>query len=116
MTRRKFSREFKVEAVRLMTDRGVAVAQAALDLYVAESVLRRRIRELTTTPTTAFPPERADWGKSGFFTGQPGKSLPIALRRDQPASAACSASIQDRKACRARRRAASMGTMPDCVR
>lgn len=31
MTRRKFSREFKIEAVRLVTDRGVAVAQAARD-------------------------------------------------------------------------------------
>lgn len=41
MTRRKFSHEFKVEAVRLVTDRGVAVAQAARDLDVAESVLRR---------------------------------------------------------------------------
>ena len=41
MTRRKFSREFKIEAVRLVTDRGVAVAQAARDLDVAESVLRR---------------------------------------------------------------------------
>ncbi|SMO65776.1 Transposase [Paracoccus laeviglucosivorans] len=41
MTRRKFSREFKVEAVRLVTDRGVAVAQAARDFDIAESVLRR---------------------------------------------------------------------------
>ena len=40
MTRRKFSREFKIEAVRLVTDRGVAVAQAARDLDVAESGLR----------------------------------------------------------------------------
>ena len=37
MTRRKFSREFKIEAVRLVTDRGVAVAQAARDLDVAET-------------------------------------------------------------------------------
>ncbi|QQO46537.1 transposase [Paracoccus sp. MC1862] len=29
MTRRKFRGEFKVEAVRLVTERGVAVAQAA---------------------------------------------------------------------------------------
>ena len=55
MTRRKFSREFKVEAVRLVRDRGVAVAQAARDLDVAESVLRRWMRELTATPATAFP-------------------------------------------------------------
>ena len=47
MTRRKFSREFKIEAVRLVTDRGVAVAQAARDLDIAESVLRRWIRELS---------------------------------------------------------------------
>jgi transposase len=30
MKRRKFNREFKIEAVRLVTDRGVAVAQAAV--------------------------------------------------------------------------------------
>jgi transposase len=55
MTRRKFSREFKIEAVRLVTDRGVAVAQAARDLDVAESMLRRWMRELTATPVAAFP-------------------------------------------------------------
>lgn len=55
MTRRKFSREFKIEAVRLVTDRGVVVAQAARDLDVAESVLRRWMRELATAPVTAFP-------------------------------------------------------------
>ena len=32
MQRRKFSREFKLEAVRLIKDRGVTVAQAARDL------------------------------------------------------------------------------------
>lgn len=55
MTRRKFSREFKIEAVRLVTDRGVAVAQAARDLDVAERVLRRWMRELATAPGMAFP-------------------------------------------------------------
>lgn len=55
MTRRKFSSEFKFEAVRLVTDRGVAVAQAARDLDVAQSVLRRWMRELTATPAVAFP-------------------------------------------------------------
>ena len=55
MTRRQFSREFKIEAVRLVTDRGVAVAQAARDLDVGESVLRRWMRELAATPATAVP-------------------------------------------------------------
>ena len=54
MTRRKFSREFKIEAVRLVTDRGVAVAQAARDLDMAESVLRRWMRELTATPSAGL--------------------------------------------------------------
>ena len=55
MTRRKFSRDFKIEAARLVTDRGVAVAQAARDVDVAESVLRRWMRELGTAPVAAFP-------------------------------------------------------------
>ncbi len=55
MTRRKFSREFKTEAVRLVTVRGVAVGQAARDLDVAESVLRRWMREFSSGPASAFP-------------------------------------------------------------
>lgn len=55
MIRRKFSRAFKVEAVRLVTERGVAAAQAARDLDVAESVLRRWMRELSGDPAQAFP-------------------------------------------------------------
>ena len=54
MIRRKFSREFKVEAVRLVTERGVAAAQAARDLDVAESVLRRWMREFSGDPAQAF--------------------------------------------------------------
>lgn len=53
--RRKFSREFKLEAVRLVRERGVSVAQACRDLDVAESVLRRWMRELAEAPTSAFP-------------------------------------------------------------
>ena len=55
MTRRKFSREFKIEAVKLVTERGVAVAQACRDLELAESVLRRWMREATVAPASAFP-------------------------------------------------------------
>ena len=39
--RRKFSREFKVEAVKLVKERGVSVAQAARDLDVHENVMRK---------------------------------------------------------------------------
>ena len=55
MRRRKFSREFKLEAVRLVKDRGVAVAQAARDLDLHENVLRKWIREVSADPRYAFP-------------------------------------------------------------
>jgi transposase len=55
MTRRKFSHEFKIEAVKLVTERGVSVAQACRDLDLAESVFRRWLREAAAAPRTAFP-------------------------------------------------------------
>ena len=55
MQRRRFSREFKLEAVRLVKERGVAVAQAARDLDVHENVLRKWVRELSGDPQHAFP-------------------------------------------------------------
>ncbi|GAN82192.1 transposase [Acidocella aminolytica 101 = DSM 11237] len=63
MAKRKFGAEFKTEAVKLVTERGVSVAQAARDLDLAESVLRRWKRELAAAPATAFPghgQQRAD--------------------------------------------------------
>ncbi len=44
--RRTFSREFKLEAVKLVTERGVAVVQAAKDLDVHENVLRKEVAKL----------------------------------------------------------------------
>lgn len=41
--RRTFSGEFKLEAVRLVRERGVTVAQAARDLDVHENMLRKWI-------------------------------------------------------------------------
>ncbi len=55
VTRRKFSREFKLEAVKLVTQRGVSVPQAAKDLDVHENVLRKWVRELREAPQEAFP-------------------------------------------------------------
>ena len=53
-TRRQFSREFKVEAVKLVAERGVSISQAARDLDLGETVLRRWVRELTADPQQAF--------------------------------------------------------------
>ncbi len=55
MRRRKFSHEFKLEAVRLVKDWGVAVARAARDLDLHENVLRKCVREPSTDPQHAFP-------------------------------------------------------------
>jgi transposase len=55
MARRLFSREFKVEAVRLVSDHRVSVAQAARDLDIHENMLRRWVKELSADPAQAFP-------------------------------------------------------------
>src|ERR1700712_3107871 len=55
MRRRKFSREYKVEAVKLVRERGVSAAQAARDLDVHENVLRKWIKEFAADPQHAFP-------------------------------------------------------------
>lgn len=55
MKRRKFSCEFKVEAVKLVRYRGVSVARASRDLDVHENVLRKWVKELGFDPAQAFP-------------------------------------------------------------
>ena len=52
---RKFNREFKVEAVKLVRERGVSVAQAARDLDVHENVLRKWIKEFGADPAHSSP-------------------------------------------------------------
>ncbi len=65
-TRRQFSREFKLEAVKLVKERGVSIAQAGRDLDVHENVLRKWVRETMADPQHAFPgkgimkPEQAE--------------------------------------------------------
>ena len=53
--RRQFSREFKVEAVKLVTDGGVSIAQAAQDLDISQSVLQRWKKQFGADPAHAFP-------------------------------------------------------------
>ncbi|GMV50920.1 MAG: transposase [Nitrospira sp.] len=55
MERRKFTREFKLEAVKLVRERGVTVAQAARDLGVHGTVLRRWVQECAADSQQAFP-------------------------------------------------------------
>ena len=55
MERRKFTREFKLEAVRLIKDRGVSYMQAAQDLGVHPTQLRNWVKALADDPQHAFP-------------------------------------------------------------
>ena len=55
MERRRFTREFKVEAVKLVRERGVAVVQAARVLNVHENVLRKWVKAFGADPQHAFP-------------------------------------------------------------
>ena len=55
MARRRFGREFKLEAVRLVRDRGVTVAQASRDLDLHENLLRKWVKDFAADPQHAFP-------------------------------------------------------------
>jgi transposase len=55
MGRRQFSREFKVEAVKLVRERGVSVTQASRDLDLHVNVLRKWVRDHDADPPSAFP-------------------------------------------------------------
>ena len=55
MERRRFTREFKLEAVRLIRDRGCSYAQASQDLNVHPTQLRNWVKALAADPQQAFP-------------------------------------------------------------
>ena len=55
MERRQFTREFKLEAVRLIKQRGVSYAQASADLGVHPTQLRNWVKQLADDPQHAFP-------------------------------------------------------------
>jgi transposase len=66
MERRQHGREFKLEAVRLVRERGVTVAQAARDLDIHPNLLHTWIKAFEADPRDAFPgqgrmkPEQAE--------------------------------------------------------
>ena len=53
--RRTYTKEFKLEAVRLIKDRGVSYAQASQDLSVHQSQLRSWVKALADDPQHVFP-------------------------------------------------------------
>jgi transposase len=55
MGRRKYTKEFKLEALRLVTERGVGFAQASRDLGIHQNVLRNWVKEFAADPQHSFP-------------------------------------------------------------
>ena len=55
MGRKRYGREFKLEAVRLVRERGVSVAQAARDLDLHPNLLRNWVKGFAADPQQAFP-------------------------------------------------------------
>lgn len=73
MARRSSTREFKLEAIRVVTDHGVSVAQPARDLDLHENTLRRWLKEYRDDPAHAFP---------GAGRMKPEQDEPVRLRRE----------------------------------
>ena len=53
--RRKYDREFKIEAVKLVTERGTSVAEAARNLGIHENLLRIWKKKHLEDPEDSFP-------------------------------------------------------------
>jgi len=58
IARRKHSARFKVKAVRLITEKGISLSQAARDLGIARSLLTRWKRDLVDRGAAGFPASR----------------------------------------------------------
>ena len=53
--RRQYSREFKVQAVKMVTEQGLSVAEVASDLGVNPSVIQNWRKKLAEEGDQAFP-------------------------------------------------------------
>ena len=53
--RRKYDREFKIEAVKLVTERGTSVAEAARNLGIHENLLRTWKNKYLEDTADSFP-------------------------------------------------------------
>jgi transposase len=54
-TRRTFTREFKIRAVQLVTEKGYSYAEAARQLGITDAQIRNWKKQLDAAGTQAFP-------------------------------------------------------------
>ena len=69
--RKQYTKEFKHEAVRLVTEQGLSIAQAARDLGLNDNLLSRWKKELAQQGEHAFPGQ-----------GQAQQAVLVRLRRE----------------------------------
>ena len=53
--RKQFTKQYKIDAVKLITDQGYKVSEAARNLGIHHSSLRRWIKEFDSDKAQAFP-------------------------------------------------------------
>ncbi len=70
-TRKLYAREFKVETVKLVTERGMSRSQVARDMGIDIQSLRKWIKQFSTDGERAFPGQ-----------GQPRDDEVVRLRRE----------------------------------
>ena len=80
--RRRFSREYKLEAVQLVTQRGVSVAQAARDLGLHINSLRKWVRDHLADPQHAFPGEGQQKPEAAELTRLRRENAKLRMERD----------------------------------
>jgi transposase len=81
-TRRRFTREFKVEAVKLVIERGVTVAQAARDIDVHVNALRSWVRAHREDPANALPGEGQQKPEAAELTRLRNEVSRLKMERD----------------------------------
>ncbi len=81
-SRRRFTREYKQEAVQLVAQRGVTVAQAARDLGLNPHVLRKWVREQSADPVHAFPREEQQKPEQAELTRLRREVAKLKMERD----------------------------------
>ena len=54
-SRRSYSAEFKIEAVRMVTEQGLSLREVATDLGIDRTMLRRWKQQLEAEGSAAFP-------------------------------------------------------------
>jgi transposase len=85
MERRQFTREFKLEAVRLIKQRGVSYAQASADLGVHPTQLCNWVKQLADDSQHAFPgqgqmkPEQLEIAQLGACGLESGNAASAAI-------------------------------------